>query len=178
MRIPSIWHPLQPERSKRWCSGRARRSTWWSSLRNIYKCRPRAEGWGMRVPKSVAVSLTQVIHEEGRPDGNKLASRTFHSLSLSMWREARRHGQATSEISIHVLYIDLTYVPPWIFYMYIHVHVAGNFCKFSYFTRGLPFVRDDLDLSRKDAGRLYKFINAQACFTRLCGTRDSVAPVK
>lgn len=73
--IPSIWHPLQLERSKRWCSGRARRSTWWFSPRSIYKYRPTVEGWGTRGPSSVAVSLTRVIHEEGRPDESRVASR-------------------------------------------------------------------------------------------------------
>lgn len=85
--IPSIWHPLQLERSKRWCSGRARRSTWWFLPRNIYKYHPTVEGWGTRGPNSFAVSLTRVIHEEGRPDESRVASRIFPSTR----RDSRNH---------------------------------------------------------------------------------------
>jgi len=78
--IPNIWHLLQLERSKRWCNGRARQSTWWFSPRNIYKYRPMVGGWGTRGPSSVAVSLTRVIREEGRPNES-----TYRVTETSLW---------------------------------------------------------------------------------------------
>jgi len=68
----------------------------------------------MREPKSVAVSLTQVIHEEGRPDGNQIASQTILSLSLFLSLDMERFEKArTGHVkSLHVLCIDLACLVP------------------------------------------------------------------